>query len=225
MEARIAAGIALLGLALGVTACGSGPRQDVTEPSGNFPVQVTTAQFPLHQRLAQTSDLRLAIKNVGHETIPDLAVTVYTGEQKGQAVSTGSGQGSFNIRVDDPNLANPYRPVWILENEYPKLITPGVTLKNLDRAPTAGAAAAQTDTFQFGAVPPGDSKDIDWRVTPVQAGTYTVHYEVAAGLEGKAKAVTRDGSPVKDEFVVTISSKPPRTCVNGAGQVVTNCGP
>jgi len=32
--------------------------------------------------------------------------------------------------------------------------------------------------------------------------------------------VTRDGSPVKGEFVVTVSAKPPQTCVNGAGQVV-----
>ena len=225
VEARIATGIAALSVALGVTACGSHERQDVTEPSGNFPVRVTTAQFPHKQRLAETSDLQLAIKNAGDLTIPDLAVTIHTGEQKAQAVSTGSGQGSFNIRIDDPNLANPSRPVWILENEYPKLITPGVTVKNLDRAPTAGAAAAQTDTFQFGPVESGEGKDIDWRVTPVKAGTYTVHYEVAAGLTGKAKAVTPDGSPVKGEFVVTISSKPPQTCVNDAGQVVTNCGP
>src|SRR6266542_5785378 len=113
----------------------------------------------------------------------------------------------------------------VMSFEYPKLITPGVTVKNLDKAPTAGSAAAQTDTFRFGAVEPGDAKDIDWRVTPVKAGTYTVHYEVAAGLEGKAKAVTKDGSPVKGEFVVTISSKPPQTCVNDAGQVSSNCGP
>ena len=32
-------------------------------------------------------------------------------------------------------------------------------------------------------------------MTPVQAGNYTVHYEVAAGLDGKAKAVTDDGEP------------------------------
>ena len=56
-------------------------------------------------------------------------------------------------------------------------------------------------------------------MTPVQAGTYTVHYEVAAGLTGKAKAVTEDGSPVEGEFVVTITDKPPRARVNDAGQV------
>jgi len=223
--AGIAATIALLAAGLGLTACGGGQRQDVTEPSGDFPVQVAKKKFPTHQGLAQTSDLELAIKNSGKETIPDLAVTIYTGEIKAGVSSTGSGQGSFNVRIDDPSLADPNRPVWILENDYPKLLTPGVTAKNLDEAPTAGAAAAQTDTFQFGAVEPGQSKDIVWRVTPVRAGTYTIHYQVAAGLEGKAKAVAPAGGPVKGDFVVTISSKPPQTCVNGAGKVVTNCGP
>ncbi len=216
-EARIATGILVLVFTGGLSACGGGQRQDVTEPSGNFPVQVSKAKFPNRQRLAQTSDLELAIKNAGGNTIPDLAVTIYTGDIKAG--------GSFYIRLDQPNLADPNRPVWILENQYPKLLTPAVTVKNLDQAPSAGAVTAKTDTFRFGAVEPGDSKDAVWRLTPVKAGTYTVHYEVAAGLEGKAKAVTRDGSPVKGEFVVTITEKPPQTCVNGAGQVVTGCGP
>ena len=81
--------------------------------------------------------------------------------------------------------------MWILEQGYPKLITPGVTLKKIAEAPSAGAAAAQTDTFQFGAVRSGESKDIVWRVTPVRAGTYTVHYEVAAGLYGKGEGGDR----------------------------------
>jgi hypothetical protein len=212
--------MAAVALMSSVSACGGGGRQDVTEPSGNFPVQVTKAKFPDRQRLAETSDLELAIKNVGDQTIPDLAVTIYTGDTNTKAA------GSFNVRLNESNLANPNRPVWILENRYPKLLTPGVTAKDLGRAPTAGAAAAQTDTFQFGAVPPGERKDVDWRLTAVRTGTYTVHYEVAAGLEGKAKAVSADGSPVKGKFLVTITSKPPQTCVNDAGQIVTTgCGP
>ena len=55
-------------------------------------------------------------------------------------------------------------------------------------------------------------------MTPVQAGTYTVHYELAAGLKGKAKAVTDDGSPVKGEFVVTITDKPPQATRRRRGQ-------
>jgi hypothetical protein len=57
-------------------------------------------------------------------------------------------------------------------------------------------------------------------VTAVQGGTYTIHYRVAAGLEGKAKAVTANGSIPEGEFVVRISTAPPQTRVNDSGQVV-----
>jgi hypothetical protein len=204
---------------LGLVACGGGKeRQDVDEPSGEFPVNVTEAKFPTSQRLAETSDLRLAIENIGEQTVPDLAVTIYTGDQKAG--------GPFEVRSDQQGLADPNRPVWVLENSYPKLLTPGLDPSELDKAPSAGAEAAQTDTFSFGPVPAGETKDIVWRVTPVVAGTYTVHYELAAGLSGKAKAVTGDGSPVEGEFVVTITDKPPRTCVGDSGEVLEegNCG-
>ena len=204
--------VAMLVLVGGVAACGGGQRQDVNEPSGKFPVKVTKASFPNRQRISKRTDLVLAIKNAGKDSLPNLAVTIYTGETKAD--------GSFNIRLDQPNLANPSQPVWILENKYPKLLGGGVTLANLKKAPTAGADAAQTDTFQFGRVQPGESMQIDWRVTPAMAGTYTVHYEVAAGLQGKARAVTPGGGPVRGEFVVTITSKPPQTCVSSSGKVV-----
>jgi hypothetical protein len=202
-------------LALAAAGCGDdeSQRQDANEPSGDFPMAVNAANFPPEQRLAQTSDLRLEIENVGSETVPNLAVTIWTGDQKGG--------GSFSVRSDQPGLADPNRPVWILENGFPKLATSGSeTAAELDDAPSAGAAAAQTDTFAFGPLEAGASKDIVWRVTPVEAGTYTVHYELAAGLSGKAKAVSDDGSPVEGEFVVTISDKPPRATVADNGDVV-----
>jgi len=205
--------IALLG-ALGLAACGGGDeRQDADEPSGDYPVDITEAQFPARQRLAETSDLRLAIENVGDESVPDLAVTIWTGDEKASE--------PFSVRSDQRGLADPTRPVWILENEYPKLLELGVDRSELDGEPTAGAAAAQTDTFSFGPLGPGESKDIVWRVTPVTAGTYTVHYELAAGLQGNANAVTVDGGPVEGEFVVTISDEPPRARVDDQGRVIT----
>ena len=213
----------------GLASCGGGQRQDVTESSGSFPVQVTRAKFSKEQQLAETSYLELAVKNVGRETVPNLTVTIFTlgtnrsesARTKGIPTSTGSGQGSFNVRLSEPNLANPNRPVWILESRYPKLLSPpAVTLKNVDQAPSVGAVAAQADTFQFGPVKPGDSKDIVWQLTAVRAGTYTVHYEISAGLSGKAKAVTQDGNPVKDQLSVTVSSKVPPSCVTGTGQVL-----
>src|SRR4051794_8090659 len=228
--AWIASGFAAIALAAGLAACGGGERQDATGPSGNFAVQVTKAKFANHQQLAQTNYLQLAIQNAGDQAIPNLTVTINTVAEgqpnlKSPAYSTGSGQGSFNIRVDEPHLAFPFRPVWILEEDYPKVVKPGQPLKQLAKAPTSSAASSATDTFQFGSVEPGDSKNIAWRVTPVRAGTYTVHYEVSASLTGKAKAVTPDGSPVRGEFVATISAKPPQACVTGSGKVTTDCGP
>jgi hypothetical protein len=202
------AAIALL--AGGVSGCGDdAERQDADEPEGEFPVEVVAAKFPTEQRLAETSDLELELENVGSEDVPGLAVTIFTGDEPSS--------GSFSVRSEQAGLADPNRPVWILEPGFPKLVTPEV--KDLDEAPPAGAEAAQTNTFSFGPLAPGQSRDIVWRLTPVQAGTYTVHYELAAGLTGKAEAVTEDGSPVEGEFVVTITDKPPRARVNDAGQV------
>ena len=204
----VAAGLAPL-----LVACGGGAdeRQDAGEPQGKFPVDVAAAKFPTDQRLAETRDLRLEIENTGEEALPNLAVTIYTGDEKAAE--------PFSIRSDQPGLADPNRPVWILEEGFPKLVAGGGGGKGLDRAPTAGADVAQTDTFAFGSLAPDGRKDVVWRVTPVVPGTYTVHYELAAGLTGKAKAVTADDSPVEGEFVVTISDKPPRARVNAAGQV------
>jgi hypothetical protein len=215
--ARIASLVATVALAGALAACGDdAERQDASEPEGEFPVEVEAAKFPNEQRLAQTSDLRLELENAGDEEIPDLAVTINTGDD--------GASGPFSVRSDQPGLADPNRPVWVLEHRYPKLITSSVDEKDLDSAPSAGSEAAQTNTFSFGPVEPGESKDIVWRVTPIQAGTYTVRYEIAAGLAGNAKAVTEDGSPVEGEFVVTISDKPPRARVTDAGDVVVEDG-
>jgi hypothetical protein len=226
--------MALAAIALGISACGSSPRQDVDEPSGDFPVGVTAAKFATDQRLAETSDLRLDVSNVGDKPVPDLAVTIYTGDQKAG--------GPFQVRSDQRGLSDPNRPVWILENEFPKCVSSaGYKLEpdsdarcispleaksegGLDKAQSAGAEAAQTDTYSFGELQPNDEIEMVWRLTPVVAGTYTVHYELAAGLNGKAKAVTSNGGPVEGEFVVTISDKPPKASVNGNGDVVVQGG-
>jgi hypothetical protein len=207
----IATGLAALSLVAGTAGCGSGERQDADEESADFPVDAR-ARFALEQRLAETADFQLEVENVGQETIPDLAVTVF--------VDNGA-DGPFSVRLEQPNVSDPNRPVWILEEGYPKVLTPGTDRKDLDDEPPGGATVAQTNTFAFGPVGPGESKTIVWRVTPVRAGTYTVHYELAGSVTGKARAVTPDGKPFEGQRVVTISDKPPQSRVTDAGEVET----
>jgi hypothetical protein len=213
-QVRIAIALALTGVLVGLSACGGddeAARQDAEEPSGEFPVEIADASFPTRQRLAERSDLALTIENIGEEQIPDLAVTI--------CLDSCTADGSFSLRSEQAGLANPNRPVWILEQDYPKLLAPGITPKELDDEPTAGAEAAQTNTFSFGAIAPGDEITPVWRVTPVQGGTYTVNYEIAAGLTGKAKAITADGSPAEGSFVVTIDTEPPEATVEPDGSI------
>lgn len=201
--------------ALALSACGGGgERQDSDEPEGDFPVEVSAAQFPTRQRLAETADLKLAVENTGSEQIPELALTIFVDEGTGAVSSGAGGQGSFSVRSDQPGLANPSRPVWILENKYPRIEGEAEPLGS------SPATTAQTNTFAFGALAPGETREMIWRVTPVRGGTYTLNYEIAAGLQGKAEAVTADGTSPEGKFVVTISTKPPQASVDDQGNVV-----
>lgn len=211
MSPALLAALGGLLLALGLAACGGGgARQDANEPEADFPVEVTQAKFPTKQHLADTADLRIEVANAGEDEIPNLAVTIDTGDEPAD--------GSFNVRSDQEDLADPNRPVWILENGFPKIIEPGGDPAELDAAPSAGAQTASTNTYAFGPLAPDESIAIVWRVTPVEPGTYTVRYELAAGLDGKARAVT-DGEPASGEFAATISDKPPKTRVTDSGKV------
>ena len=101
-RSRVLPMTAFAAILLGISACGSEPRQDEDEPSGNFPVEVTAAKFATDQRLAQTSDLRLDVSNVGDKTVPDLAVNrapqryVPLSEERVQFLSSG---GAFRAEI------------------------------------------------------------------------------------------------------------------------------
>ncbi|GIK76804.1 MAG: hypothetical protein BroJett022_04940 [Actinomycetes bacterium] len=168
---------------------------------------MTLARFPAEQRLALTSDLVLGVRNVGDEALPELAFTIETDD--------GDADGSFQTRIDNPAASIPSRPVWVLGYKYPREIGQPPPQGN------SGGLRAQTNTFGFGPLDAGDEKTVVWRLTAVEAGTYTLHYRVEAGLDGQARAVTADGGAAEGEFVVTIDEKAPKAKVNDKGRVVT----
>lgn len=163
-----------------IVGCGGGERQDADEPEGSFRVDVVQAKFPSATKLAERSALVIAVKNVDTKTIPNLAVTV----------------DSFDQRRDDPNLADPRRPQFIV-NRSPK-----------------GGDTAYVGTSALGPLRPGETKTFEWNVTAVKAGAYRVSYVVAAGLDGKAKAVLASGGAPKGVFTGEVSAKAPKARVS-----------
>ena len=188
-------------LVLALAACGGGERGGAVEAAGDFPVEIVAADFPSRQRLAETIDLVLGIENAGSRTLPDLAVTVFVDEGT---------SGPFTIREDQPELADPNRPAWILESKYPRLAGDPVP------SGVSDATTAEANTFAFGPLAPGQIAEIVWRLTPVRAGTYTLNYEIAAGLQGRAAA----SGETAGTFVATISTKPRKQRIDGQGRVV-----
>lgn len=201
MEARrIVGALAALSAALVVAGCGGGERQDENEPEGDYRVEVTEAEFPGDQKLAKPSTLTITVRNLDDKTIPNIAVTV-----KG-----------FDQRLDDPDLADPERPVFAVNGE-PREI--GGLPESRAQVPEGGETA-YVDTWALGELAPGKSKTFEWKVTAVEAGPYRLRYEVSAGLDGKARAVDRAGDQPIGVFAGTISDEPPNARVADDGRTV-----
>jgi hypothetical protein len=205
--------------ALLVSACGSGRRQDATEPSGRFKVQITTASFPASQRLSEHTHLVLAVHNVSGKTLPDVAVTVCNVTCAYPApAGEGTSAAAFSENLQMAGLARPSRPVWVLDNP-PGACNYGCSANSAGGA--GGAATAYSNTWALGPLAPGHTAKFDWGLTAVAPGRHVVAWEVAAGLNGKAKAVLSDGSPPHGTFTVLIHTPPAQTYVNNNGQIVT----
>jgi hypothetical protein len=174
---------------------GGGERQDADEPAGDFRLEVVSADFPAEQAIAERSSLKIAVRNTDSKPVPNLAVTIQT-----QPEQAGGAPGAFAQNRDDSSLADPSRPVWIL-----------------DRGPVGGDTA-YTNTWAFGELGPGQTKTIEWRVTAVKAGDFTVGYSVAPGLDGKAKLA--GGTEAKGTFLVSVDDEPPQARIADDGETV-----
>jgi hypothetical protein len=200
---------------LALAACGSGARQDAHEPKGRFPVAIASASFPAAQRLAQHTHMVIAIRNTGHRTIPNIAVTICNvtcayPAPKGE----GTSAGAFAQDINQPYLATSSRPIWIIDRG------PGPCGYSCQNGGAGAGVTAYSNTWALGSLRPGRSVRFDWAVTAVAPGKHVVAWEVAAGLNGNAKAVLADGSLPSGTFAVNVQSAPEQSYVNPNGQVV-----
>lgn len=189
--------------ALALASCGGGERQDANEPEGKFRVSVVSDKFPEKQKLAKRSTLEIKVRNEeAKRTVPNIAVTV-----KG-----------FDERRKDPDLADPKRPVFVI-NGVPKEI--GGFPESKDAAPEGGETA-YVGTWALGPLKPGQTKTFRWSVSAVRAGPYELTYEVAAGLDGKAKAVAPSGGIPKGQFAGNISNAAPDSRIADDGKSIVS---
>jgi hypothetical protein len=184
--------------ALALAGCGGGARQDAKEPAGTFAMEVVHPSFPTAQSIARQTRFVLPVRNAGTHTVPNVAVTI----------------DSFDYTSAYPGLAADKRPVWAIEQGPGVVASPPVESEEI--SPPGGGQTAYVNTWAFGALAPGATRTFVWRVVPVKAGSYTVHYTVAAGLAGKAAARLSSGGLVQGQFAVDIASAPALKHVNPA---------
>ncbi len=185
---RVAPLLLVLSLPLAAAGCGGGgERQDADEPRGTWTVDVVNAEFPEQQRLARQSEMVISVRNRESRPIPNVAVTVE----------------GFERRSEQPGLADPNRPVFVID-DGPR-----------------GGVTAYTSTWALGRVPARSTKTFRWKVTPVTPGEHELTYRVAAGLDGKAKARLAGGGRPEGRFEVSVSRRPAQSRVDpDSGEVI-----
>jgi hypothetical protein len=197
-----------------------------------------TASWSTNQHLAQHTLLVIRATNTGRKTVPDVAVTIcnVTCAPSASALQNGEGTSvqAFSDKLNMPGLANPSRPVWIVDRAPGPPGGPCPTV-NSNGAPNGaynnnysgctggpgGAVTAYANTWALGPLAPGKTVTFAWRLTAVVSGTHIVHWQIAAGLNGKAKAVGSGGGPPNGSFVIKVGQSPQQSYVDNSGNVVT----
>jgi hypothetical protein len=187
--------------------CG-GTRQDAHEVSSGHAMEVLRARFPVSQSIARPTSFALQVHNAGPGTVPNVAVTL----------------DSFYYTEHYPELASTKRPIWVIEKGPGPPVRPPVQTQEISKP--GGAQTAYVNTWALGPLAANGTQTFIWRVVPVKAGVYTVHYRVAAGLGGKATAQLRSGGPVEGQLTASIAPVPPSRHVDPrTGRVVPGTYP
>lgn len=194
--------LAVAASAAAIAGCGGGDeRQDANEPEGDYKVEVVKASFPQEQKLAKRSELEIVVRNADSKEIPNIAVTL-----KG-----------LDFRKDDPDLADQRRPQFVVNGQFKDF---GNIEDAQAKTPNGVENPTYVDTWALGPLKPGEEKSFKWDVTAVVAGPYKITYTVAAGLDGKARAVDASGNIPQAVFSGTVSDAAPQTRIADDGKTI-----
>ena len=187
---------AAVALALASGCGGSGQRQDAGEDAATYPVVIASDSFPARQALAERSQMRIAVRNVGDHTIPNLAVTI-------EADGSGTAVEAFGRALDEPGNATQSRPVWVV-----------------DEGPVNGDTASP-NTWALGPLRPNRTATFVWKVAAVRSGHYVLTYRLAGSLTGRSQLRLENGGIPRGSFTVDVSQKAAKVHVTPDGRIVT----
>lgn len=206
MRRRAVIAAAALGAcaALVASGCGGGAEQNAGEHARTYQLQLSGVSFQRRQSIAKPAALKISVHNADTHTVPNVAVTI----------------DSFSYVEKYPELAADKRPIWVIEHGPGAIASPPVQSESV--SPPGGGQTAYVNTWALGPLASGATRTFEWHVVPVKAGVHEVHYEVVAGLAGKAKAAPPSGGrPLHGVLTADIAPAPPSRHVDPAtGRVV-----
>lgn len=141
------------------------------------------------------------VRNTDQKEIPNVSVTM-----KG-----------LDYRKDDPELADQRRPQFVVNGKFKEF---GNIEDAQAQTPNGIENPSYVDTWSLGPLKPGESKRFRWDVTAVKAGPYELTYSVAAGLDGKARAIDTSGETPQGVFTGTVSDEAPQTKIAADGKSI-----
>ncbi len=171
----ITAALATVGLA----ACGDDEPAKTTQ---DVKLELVSAKFAPLQKLAKQETMRITVRNPTNEPIEQITAIVSPGDPAG----TGSG---FDTRSENPDVADPTRPIWVVEE-----------------APKNGVTADPAVT-RLGPLAAGKSLSFTWKLMPVRPGTYKLRWTIGGDLTNQVRVTDQQGDPISGTFPVRISNR------------------
>jgi hypothetical protein len=177
----------LAGAGLVATAgCGS-VSEAAKEPAAKaMQLDVSPAKFSSNAQLpGDRTTLSLTVKNTGSNRVDNLVVTLQGTRPDQLPVRGADNPNEIPQGTDVPTTIK--RKAWFIDDG------PG-------RAPLAGG-----ETWTGGALEPGESTTMKWKLAAITPGRYTLTYWVAGGLTDNAVKAT-SGSGLKGTVSATIAT-------------------
>lgn len=150
-------------------------------PSANhtFKIEALDVTFNPAQKVGRPAKMRIEVRNVDTETIPNVAVAL----------------DSFFYGPVPSGLPASKQPVWVVRKA-----PGGAPARSEAQTPKGGGQTLYVDTWALGELAPKQTRTFEWTVIPRKPGIQHVNLEILAAPGGQPKATLPNGTPLHARF-------------------------